>query len=71
MRVMFDTGAAIHICPFWFGEQVPLSETTQKVTPTSGADNNVHGRNVMPPMIKEVVGEPRLLLHGHLLGARC
>lgn len=53
MRVMFDTGAAIHVCPVWFGENCPRAETTQEVTSAAGGGIKVCGRWALPVMFKE------------------
>lgn len=53
MKVMLDTGAAIHVCTFWFGEHLPLTVSTQKLTSASGADINVFGRRTLLLMCNE------------------
>lgn len=56
MKVTLDTGAALHVCPLWFGERFPLTETTQKVTPASRADIKGLGRRSLPLMFEESPG---------------
>lgn len=58
MVMMFDTGAAIHVCPFWFGENFPAAETSHKVTPASGPDVKVHARRTIPHPLQ---GTPKML----------
>lgn len=53
MRVMFDTGAANHVCPFWFGESFPLTRGSQKVTSASGTEIEVYGWRTASLLLKE------------------
>lgn len=53
MKIVFDTGAAIHVCPFWFGENFPMTETTQKVMSASDAEIKGYSRRAAPLMFKE------------------
>ena len=42
---MFDTGAALHVCPLWYGAEFPLftGPSQMTVTTADGTDIRVHG----------------------------
>ena len=55
LKLLFDTGAAAHVCPSWFGEQYPIySDPNLKVQGADGTEIQVHGlRTVYFKMIPD------------------
>ena len=56
LKLLFDTGAAAHVCPSWFGEHYPLYVNPNlRVQGADGTEIQVHGlRTVYFKMVPEV-----------------
>ena len=59
MRIMFDTGAALHVCPWWYGEQFPTFNASENITivGASGKPIQVYGLRTIYFRIKLLKGD--------------